>query len=201
MIGSAVEIFSPSVATKAKPIQTFVNSTKPIVKKAIPFLSPKIQLATWILPICEQIKVKLSLIFPLKYRIVFLFCTSDPCDLRCTREFKLLCGSNAKTYNNECLKKEDECRTASPISVVKKGPCSDSSVVFESPEPEGKSFIKRESLFAIPDSADSLKALDIQRTQWPNNNSPFQIHVPENAHENSSPSAAATTRPTIMPAF
>ena len=66
----------------------------------------------------------------------------DPCDLRCTREFKLLCGSNAKTYNNECLKKEDECRTASPISVVKKGPCSDSSVVFESPEPEGKSFIK-----------------------------------------------------------
>ena len=139
--------------------------------------------------------------FPYRYRIVFLFCTSDPCDLRCTREFKLLCGSNAKTYNNECLKKEDECRTASPISVVKKGPCSDSSVVFESPEPEGKSFIKWESLFTIPDSADSLKALDIQRTQWPNNNSPFQIHVPENAQENSSPSAAATTRPTIMSAF
>ena len=82
----------------------------------------------------------------------------DPCDLRCTREFKLLCGSNSKTYNNECLKKEDECRTGSQIGVVGRGPCSDSSVVFpgESPEPEGKSFIKR-AFLSIPDSADSLK--------------------------------------------
>ena len=91
---------------------------------------------------------KMILIFAKCFQLdLFLFPYTDLCDLKCTREFKLLCGSNSKTYNNECLKKEDECRTGSSIGVVKRGPCSDSSVVFASPEPEGKSFIKRDLPF------------------------------------------------------
>ena len=53
----------------------------------------------------------------------------DPCDLKCSREFKPFCGSNSKTYNNDCLKKEDECRTGSQINVTRAGPCEDSPIV------------------------------------------------------------------------
>ena len=73
-------------------------------------------------------KVRFELIFgSLDNYWFFLF--ADPCDLKCSREFKPFCGSNSKTYNNDCLKKEDECRTASQIDVVKAGPCEDSPIV------------------------------------------------------------------------
>ena len=60
---------------------------------------------------------------------IHIFFLADPCDLKCSKEFKPFCGSNSKTYNNDCLKKEDECRTASQIDVVKAGPCEDSPIV------------------------------------------------------------------------
>ena len=47
----------------------------------------------------------------------------DLCDIECTREFKPVCGSNGKTYNNECLLEREKCVKRLFIQVAKQGAC------------------------------------------------------------------------------
>ena len=47
----------------------------------------------------------------------------DLCDIECTREFKPVCGTNGKTYNNECLLEREKCVKRLFIQVSKMGPC------------------------------------------------------------------------------
>ena len=83
----------------------------------------------------------------------------DPCDLKCNRDFKQVCGSDGKTYNNKCLLEEAQCRSTSQITLVKEGVCSSSAIVFESPTEGKESFfncLPAETFFILLDSAEIL---------------------------------------------
>jgi len=43
----------------------------------------------------------------------------------CSRDFDPVCGSNRKTYNNECRMKVDAGKSTTTISLVKKGSCGE----------------------------------------------------------------------------
>ena len=52
---------------------------------------------------------------------------SDLCDLKCNRDFKPVCGSDGRTYNNECLLNRAKCVKRIFIQVAKQGPCESGS--------------------------------------------------------------------------
>ena len=54
--------------------------------------------------------------------LVFL-APSDLCDLKCTRIFKPVCGSDGNTYNNKCLLDREKCVKRLFVQVAKSGPC------------------------------------------------------------------------------
>ena len=49
------------------------------------------------------------------------------CDIKCTREFKQVCGSDGRTYNNECLLNRAKCIKRLFIQVVSQGACESST--------------------------------------------------------------------------
>ena len=52
--------------------------------------------------------------------------SDDSCDIKCTREFKQVCGSDGKTYNNECLLNRAKCTKRLFIKVAHQGACGSS---------------------------------------------------------------------------
>ena len=74
-----------------------------------------------------------------KFYILF----SDLCDIKCTREFKQVCGSDGRTYNNECLLNRAKCVKRLFIRVASQGACEqvNEEIVTESSQielPNGK---------------------------------------------------------------
>ena len=65
------------------------------------------------------------------------------CDIKCTREFKQVCGSDGRTYNNECLLNRAKCVKRLFIRVASQGACEqvNEEIVTESSQielPNGK---------------------------------------------------------------
>ena len=58
---------------------------------------------------------------PFMFKFYILF--SDLCDIKCTREFKQVCGSDGRTYNNECLLNRAKCVKRLFIRVASQGAC------------------------------------------------------------------------------
>lgn len=48
------------------------------------------------------------------------------CNEKCTLKFEPVCGSNGKTYINECLMRADACKQRKSFVVLQKGACSKS---------------------------------------------------------------------------
>ena len=69
--------------------------------------------------------------------MIIKFIFSDGCDEKCTREFKPVCGSDGRTYNNECLMNREQCIKRIFIQVAKQGPCNT-----DDPNQEGTVFQK-----------------------------------------------------------
>lgn len=47
------------------------------------------------------------------------------CEDKCPSKVDAVCGSDGVTYPNDCKLKHQQCLEKKPISVAKKGPCSE----------------------------------------------------------------------------
>lgn len=50
--------------------------------------------------------------------------TTCSCFHQCDKEFKPVCGSNYRTYINDCHLKSESCNTQAKVTVVNQGVCS-----------------------------------------------------------------------------
>lgn len=51
------------------------------------------------------------------------FCFLVDCPEACTADYSPVCGSNDKTYANECVMKAESCFTKKNITLKSKGEC------------------------------------------------------------------------------
>ncbi len=56
--------------------------------------------------------------------LIFALFLLVECFAKCTREFKPVCGSNGKTYSNECLLEREKCLQRIFVEVASVGPCA-----------------------------------------------------------------------------
>ena len=49
------------------------------------------------------------------------------CDLKCSRIYKPVCGSDGKTYNSECLLEREKCVKRLFIQIARIGACEDNT--------------------------------------------------------------------------
>ena len=71
------------------------------------------------------------------------------CNVKCTRIFKPVCGSDGVTYPNECLLNREKCMKEVSIDVVKTGPCETVDDTIDDVEPV------TEAIEIVPDMEDT----------------------------------------------
>lgn len=74
-----------------------------------------------------KLRLIINSIFIIGCAIAFPQQPDDPCFRKCTREIiPPFCGSNGKTYNNECVFEVDKCRKLGPeLRITSQGRCLD----------------------------------------------------------------------------
>ena len=45
------------------------------------------------------------------------------CNTGCTREFRPVCGSDGRTYNNACILDAENCKEGTSVKIAKQGAC------------------------------------------------------------------------------
>ena len=55
--------------------------------------------------------------------LIISFATGQDCDINCSADYSPVCGSNGKTYANECIMKVEACLQKKTIAVTKQGKC------------------------------------------------------------------------------
>ena len=83
-------------------------------------------LPTYALTFFGSIFIQIAFCHGVIVEIITLF-LSDFCDIKCTREFKPVCGSDGKTYNSECLLNRAKCVKRIFIQVASQGACESST--------------------------------------------------------------------------
>ena len=48
---------------------------------------------------------------------------TDACNIKCTADYKPICGSNGKTYANLCVMRAEACLQKKEITVAQEGEC------------------------------------------------------------------------------
>ena len=55
--------------------------------------------------------------------MVMFFATGQDCEINCSADYTPVCGSNGKTYANQCIMKVEACLQKKTITVIKQGKC------------------------------------------------------------------------------
>ena len=69
----------------------------------------------------------LKLKSPNLYKNTEAFFFPGLCDLKCSRIYKPVCGSDGKTYNSECLLEREKCVKRLFIQIARIGACDDNT--------------------------------------------------------------------------